>query len=454
MNDPYAALSQSEIDKRATDLANAALDPEKQAALEEQRKAAAQAKADELAMAGFSQAAANMLAGLGPQAEAGFLAASKQEGDLGQGLATGVQQDVASRVAADQAFAQSQGQTGGSNIDQAGLHDVVYGLNGQIPGDTFAEQGAAMNQWGLAQPAIALNAGREEISARMAQARTDNDTYAQKLLDIAAQFPDQKAQALQQLNQYEMDKANYRKSMADAAESKREFNANLALQQRSELAQERAAGLTAQKAADASAYKWASLEFQTKKQMDAAKAAAAKGHRPSPSLSKIYGHVVDANGKAILDANGNQIRVAKSATADGPQGKAIVNRTKATSKARVTAFNFATKLLGAPVKNKQRGTLLGGKGAFIADPKYAAIPPGKPGAVYHTRFGQPGDVATTDRPGRAAHDGAGAANYQDAATKVWAEIDGDGLMARFGYSREQVMAIVNDALRRAGWKRK
>ena len=44
------------------------------------------------------------------------------------------------------------------------------------------------------------------------------------------------------------------------------------------------------------------------------KAAAAKAALPSPSLSKIYGHVVDSGGNAILGANGKLQPVAKTAT--------------------------------------------------------------------------------------------------------------------------------------------
>ena len=438
--DPYAALSQSEIDRRAGELAQAGLTPQQEEVRRQQALAAKQARADEGAITGLQTASAGILAGLGPQAEQGFLDASKQEGALGQGLATGVQQDVASRVAADQTFAESQGQSGGSTIDPTALHDTVYGLTGEIPGNTFAEQGAAMNAWGLAQAPIALNAGREELDARMAQARQSNDEYAQQLIQLAAQYPGLKAQALQQLNQYEMDKATYRDNVRVHTEDIAHTRRSDALAARSERAQELAAHVNASNDAKALQYKWAALSFQTEKAMAAAKAAQAKGKRIDVQASKLLGHLVFQDG-----SEDPSIKVGQTGSAaDGKtRQKALATRAKDTSKARKTAFDFATKLRGAPVKAPK-----GSKGAYVAAPgqKY-----GVPGGVFPPAY--PGAPATTNDPDRAGRAG-GASNYADAQSKVWAEIDGDGLMARFGYSREQVMAIINDGLSRAGWKRK
>ena len=38
----------------------------------------------------------------------------------------------------------------------------------------------------------------------------------------------------------------------------------------------------------------------------------AQGARPDPSLSKVYGYIVDANGAPILDAGGKKIPVKSS----------------------------------------------------------------------------------------------------------------------------------------------
>lgn len=420
---PFAPTPPAQLDTQAAAQAQASLTPQQEEIRRQQALAATAASADEDKITGLSTASADLMAKLGPQAQDGYERAAATEGSLGQGLATGVADDVASRVAADKSFMESQGQTGGPGPDTDALHDTVYDLNGRIPGDTFAEQGAAAAQWGLAQAPIALNAGREQMSARMAQAKTDNDQYAQQLIALAATYPGLKAQALQQLNQYELDKANYRVTAAHTAASD-------ALAKRSEAAQEKAAGLTATVAKGKLAYQWASLKFQNQKELDKAKAAAAKGKTIDTAASKLLGHIVYKDG-----TEDKTIKVAQTGA-----GSAAATKAKAVSKARVGAYNYAVKLLGTPVKAPK-----GSKGAYVA------APGAKPSALFPPAY--PGAPSTTNSAKYAAHAGA-AAGYADAVTKVWAEIDGDGLIQTYGYTKEQVMSIIKTALARAGWKRK
>ena len=434
--DPFAARTAAQVDAAATAQAQAGFTPQQEEIRRQQALAQQNALLEADKIRGFGTAASGLLGQLAPQAQEAFLRSSRAEGELGQGLATGVAGEVADRVAADQAFAESQGQSGGSTIDTPALHDTVYDLNGRIPGDTFAEQGAAMTQWGLAQVPIQLNATREQLDARMAQARQDQDQYAQQLIQLAAQFPGLKAQALQQLNQYELDKANYRAGQVNDAAARKINAGQLALQQRSERAQEKAAGINAANDTAALNYKWASLEFQTAKARAAAQAAAKKGKGIDVGASKLLGHIVYKDG-----TEDPSIKVKQTTSATDPAVKAKANRAKATATARVTAFKSATSLRGTPVAAPK-----GSKGKYQAAPGQGW---GK-GGVFTPAY--PGAPATTNNPERAARSG-GAANYADAQSKVWALIDGDGLMSRYGYSKEQVNAIINDALRRAGWKR-
>ena len=444
INDPYAALPTATIDKRAGELAQAGLTPQQEEIRRQQAIAQRNAQADAAAIQGFQGASAEMLAKLGPQGLQGYLDASKEQGQLGQGLATGVRDDVAARVAGEQSFMQSQGQQGGAGPDTAALHDTVYALNGQIPGNTFAEQGAAANQWGLAQAPIALNAGREELDARMYAARQSNDDYAQQLIQLAAQFPGLKAQALQQLNAYEMDKANYRESLVNDSATRKNNAGQLALQQRSERAQEKAAGINAANDQKALSYKWASLEFQTAKARAQAQAEARKGGGIDVAASKLLGHIVYKDG-----TENPGIKVAKAA--DTATNKSKANRAKATSHARVTAFKFATTLRGTPTAAPK-----GSQGKYIAAPgqkwgvKGGVFPPYPGAPIGDSRDGN--GNGTTNDPKKAARSG-GAASYAEAQQQVWGMIDGQNLMDTYAYSREQVMAIVNDAMRRAGWKR-
>jgi hypothetical protein len=426
--DPYAALTQAQIDARATTLAQAGLTPQQDEIRRQQAVAAAQATADEQAITGFRTAAGTILQGIAPQVGAGYEAAATEQGQLGQGMATGVRDDLAAAQAQDQSFAVSQGQTlGAETVNPNATHDVIYGLNGQIPGESLASQGAAAQAWAAEQPAISLNAGREELDARMAQARSTNDGYAQQLIQLAATFPGLKAQALSQLNQYEIDKANYRTSLLNAQTQAKAEKANEVL---AGIKQTTAAANTAQEFQ----YKWAQLNF--KSQQQAAKAAQA-GKTIDVGASRLLGHVVYKDG-----SEDTSIKVQQS-TATTPAQQAKRASAKASATASTSAYKVASSLYGKLVPNKNVGTLTGGKGKYMADPsaKGAGVfpPPYKNGP------------RTTNSLALAARTGQGAANYADAYAKTYAAIGGDALLAQ-GLSKEQVMTIVKKALRAAGWR--
>lgn len=438
--DPYAALAQEEIDRRAAELAQGGLTPQQEEIRRQQDRAAAAARADEAAITGFQTAAGDLMKGIAPEVGAAYRDAASTVGSLGTSIGGQIGEDLRAKQAEDAAFAASQGQSGGSTVDPTALAGTVGMLGGVIPGESLAAEGAARQAQAAEAVQIPLNAGREELSARMAQARETNDEYAQQLIQLAAQFPGLKAQALQQLNQYEMDKAKYREDVrvntANIAAQKRQD----AIAARSERAQEKAAGVNADIDRAQLKYRWASLEFQNAKAMAAAKKASAEGKRIDVSASKLLGHIVYQDG-----TENPSIKVAQSGSASAGKTRrdALASRARATSDARVKAFDYASKIRGEPVKAPE-----GSQGTYVAGPgqKY-----GVRGGVFPPAG--PGSPATTNNPNRAARSG-GAGGYADAQQKVWAEIDGEGLMARYGYSREQVMAIINNALARAGWKRK
>jgi hypothetical protein len=282
----------------------------------------------------------------------------------------------------------SQGQDGGSGPDTAALHDSVYSLNGRIPGDTFAEQGANAARWGLALPQIALNAGREELDARMAQARSDNDQYAQQLIQVAATYPGLKAQALQQLTQYELDQANFRLNAQHTARAD-------ALAARSERAQEKAAGISAEIRKGQQDLEWAKLRFQSRKELARAQAAAAKGKTIDVSASKLLGHVVYKDG-----TEDKSIKVQQSGSG------AAASKARAHATAVRSAFAAATKLLGQPVKAAPNS-----QGAYVA--RTSGVPSR---AVFPPAF--PGGPGTTNNP-KYARRNSTASGWQDAYEKVW-----------------------------------
>lgn len=425
--DPFAARTAAQISTQAGTLAQAGLTPQQDEIRRQQALAAAQSVAQQGAITGFSAAAGGILQGIAPQVGEGYQRAAVEQGQLGLGMATGVGDAIRARSAEDQAFLATQGQQGGPGPNADAAQDVLYGLQGQIPASSLAESGAAHQALAAETAALPLAAGRQQLDAAMAKARETNDEYAQQLIQLAAQFPGLKAQAIQQLNAYEVDKANYRLSVTNTkADNRRQ---DIALK-----AQLKAAGMSDAYKTEGLKIRWASLEFQSQKAANAAKAAAAKGKTIDVSASKLLGHIVYKDG-----SEDPSIKV-KQTSATNPKQTAAVNRAKATSTARVGAFKYATTLLGKPQPNPKPG-LIHGPGKFVARPDVKGTFPAPPGGV-----------RTTNNPALAVREG-GAASYSDAQTKVWAQIDGDGLMSRYSYSRQQVMAIVNQALARAGWKK-
>jgi len=306
-------------------------------------------------------------------------------------------------------------------------------LQGVIPGTQLAAEGAAAATWAAEQPQISIDAGRQELDKRMAQARQDNDGYAQQLLQIAATYPQLKAQALQQLNQYELDKANYRQSVINS-------RADNARQDRALRDQEKAAGITAQtdvaKINAEYQYKYAALRF--KSQQDAQKAALAHKTIDVPA-SKALGHVVYKDG-----SQDPSIKVAQSGSTT-PQQKANQNKYKDTVKAKGTMVSMAQSLRGKPqLAGKASPTYLGGHGKYIAAAKYKALGQGKPGSVFPD--------GTTNNIKRAAYSG-DTMTYQQAQTSIYQKVGGDTLAARYNIPKATIMQWIATALNNAGWSR-
>lgn len=436
---PFGPTDPATIDQQATDQAQAGLTPQQNEIRRQQALAAAGAKADEGAITGFQTAAGQILNTIPGTVGAGYQAAAATEGAAGAQVGGQVGADLAAKEAANESFAASQGQQGAEQTNASGLAQTLGYENGVIPADSLAQQGAAQQALAANTVQIPLDAGREQLDARMAQARTDNDGYAQQLIQLAAQFPGLKAQALQQLNQYEIDKANYRQTVRMNTASIASQKAQNALAAKSEAAQEKAAGLTATNNANALTYKWASLNFQSQKEIDKVKASGKVIDVPA---SKLLGHIVYKDG-----TQDPTIKV-KQTTANTPATKAAYNRAKAVQSARATAASFAISTLGKPVANKTAGQIKGGQGRYVADPsqKYNV-----PGGVFPPAY--PGAPATTNDPSRAERTGGTATSYAQAQQQVYEKIGGASLESRFNLSHAQVMAYVNAALAAAGWKK-
>lgn len=177
---------------------------------------------------------------------------------------------------------------------------------------------------------------------------------------------------------------------------------------------------------------YARLADETKAETAARKAAeaAAKAGRPSSSLSKLYGYVVDSNGTPIMGADGKPVPVAKSGkggtakAAKSGRATAIRNRGEAVSSARKTVLELAQKALGTPIKNPNAGKFIGGNG------------------IYLDRNGRP-----TNDPKRAAREGA--QSWDDAYRAAYAAI-ADDLKGRYALTEKAVRALIVGRLKAAG----
>ena len=428
-----AARTQAQVDAAAGTQAQQGVDAQSAEVRRQQALAAAQAKADEGAITGFTDAAGKLEAGISPAISAAYAQAVGEQGALGQGISGQVGADLQSAQDASNAMLASQGQSAGENVHVPDVQTTLGMLQGVIPGTQLAAEGAAASTWAAEQPQISLDAGRQQLDARMAQAHQDNDGYAQQLITIAATYPQLKAQALQQLNQYELDKANYRQSVVNS-------RADNARQNRALSDQEKAAGIdTKTKVAGLNAeytYKYAALNF--KNQQDAKKAALAHKTIDVPA-SKALGHVVYKDGSQ--DAS---IKVAQSG-AQTPQSKATQNKYKDTVKAKGTMVSMAQSLRGKPqLAGKAAATYLGGHGKYIAAAKYKALGQGKPGSVYPD--------GTTNNIKRAAYSG-DVHGYAQAQASIYEKVGGDTLAARYNIPKATIMQWIATAMNNAGWSK-
>ena len=439
----WAALTPAQIQAKATALANAALLPQQQEIRRQQALAARNAQEQEAQMQGFAQAAAGIESGFAPQVSQAYSTATQDVGALGQGLSTGIQQDVASQQAADQAEAAKQGIATSDQINTPALHDTMFGITGLVPGQSMAARGAAEATLAAGAPQIQLNAGRQDLEQAMAKAKETNDGYAQQLIQLAAQFPGQKAQALDALNKYELDKADYRlRVRAELASETAALGKNqLTPYQKGSLAAEnKRLAMEQQRINNQFKYEMAGLRF---KNAQAANKATLLGKTIDVPASKALGYVrykdgtVDKSIKVAKD-------VAAGSTAAGRTRIAAVKQmNKDVAAAGTKAYETAFKALGDPVKIKQPGPSQHGRrtqGIYQA----ARWARGKPG-VYAD--GSTNKTQYAARTGRAA-------GWNAVFNNVWGEINGDHLMAAYGLSRQQVASMVVKQMIRAGWNRK
>lgn len=416
---PYAALSDAELQRLADQRVDAALAPQQAEIQRQQAAAAARALADRQALAGIGVAGASLMAGIGPGIQGGYDAAARALGDLAGGFSAGAAARVRAQQEAGRAFvaanAPGSGQDGGPNVGD--LQDVLYGLGGFIPAGSLETQGAAANRWGQVLPGIEQRATEISVQERMAQGDVEDREYRQQLIDLAKQRPDLRAQIVDELYRHELDKLNARLAQQDAALRRRaqalaekQAKQDAALKERAQRLYERQFGETVRSHKAGEAISYAGLQLRNAQAVADAKAAEAQGRRIDAPASRVAGYLIDKNGNAIIGRNGKPVPIAKPA---GKQTAAQKNEQAAVREARA--------LRGNPVRNTSPTAGLPGHGKYVARPGVKGVFPD----------------GTTNNAALARRDGA--------MTFVEAR---DYLMTAYGLSRADARA----ALVAAGWR--
>lgn len=380
---PFAPLSAADIAAQADAYAKAQIDPQKAEIQRQADLAAAREKAAYDARSGFGLAAMELLKGIDYQAP--YTGAAGEIGGLAKGFSDAAAQRLAGVESQNEDFARSQGQEYTSEAKPSALQGTLYDLNGYIPGSNLAEQGAYAQEWGNAQPGIQLAVTNQDLDSLRAKAIAEQDDYATQIINVAKQFPQLRQQALQQLQQYEIDKATYRLNASNSA-------ADNARQARALRDNEIAAGIKNMQTQQEFKYKWASLKLQTLKAQQAVQNASNRGRQIDATGSKVRGFVVDKNGDFVLDSDGNRIPVQKSSSTGA---LTAYQRTQLTKQANETAISLKGDPIAVP----------SGQARYTPG-KYLAAPGAKGKDVYPARGKGPlATPATTNNPAKAQRDG-------------------------------------------------
>lgn len=265
------------------------------------------------ALQGYGIAAGQLMKGIGPADQQAYSQAAAEESGLASGFAGQTAQDVRNAQTAGQQFQNqmAKGAASQEQVNPADLQNALYDQAGYIPGSSLESQGAAAAAWGNAQPAIQASHTEGDITASDAN-------YAKQLLAIASQEPALRNQILHQLYGDQLQ-----------GEAQGLVNAKFGLQQRVDNANiARGKALTRQGQARLRQdqvrlnYQGQSLALRSQSQKLAVQKYLRQGNTIDPSASRAAGHLVDGNGKPILDKKGKPIPYATySSSSTGKGGK-------------------------------------------------------------------------------------------------------------------------------------
>ena len=276
---------------QAKQLANATIGAQVAAIQQEQQQALADARNQAQQIALASQAGAKFLSGLGTPAYDAYKDAATSLGGLAQGFSGQLQTDANAQASKEQSDLASIGSSQPVDNRGATLANVLYGIRGYQPAQTFLGAGAAAALRQSAAPESVLGYGQDLGAGALATGRQQAQKLISDILGAKAQFP-------QLLNQYQgqiqtasdnRQKLDISNRLANSLITSRSNNTTLA-QQRLNQQQDQF-------------IKTYNAKIDARNQAAGTKAAAAE--RPNPSLSRAVGFLVDANGNPIRDGKGH-----------------------------------------------------------------------------------------------------------------------------------------------------
>jgi hypothetical protein len=392
--DPFAPWSSQLMNQEADRRVQGVIGPQEESI---RRRSAAEIAA--LTQSGI--AVADILKAIAPATEGAYATAAQDISGMAGAFTGGMADRMREGQLGGDQFSALQGQGAPGGPDAGSAQNVLQALGGFIPGSSLRSQGAAARAHAEVLPGVQALQTQSDVRARLSQSD-------EELLELARTRPEMRQKVMDELYQREMDKLQGRLSTRQTR-----------VQERAQDLYEKEFGEDKRSNRADEDLKAANYALAVSKHQLAISKAEAEGRRPDATLSKAYGHIVDADGNPILSGNGKKIPVAKT-------GKPAAPAKTPWQQHRGQIVGEARELRGNPLENDNVGPASPGQ--------YLARPGAKGKDVHPGRGGFP---ATTSNPNKAQRDSE--YSFREAQ---------DYLMQAYGINR----ANARKALVAAGWK--
>ena len=304
--------------QQATSQVEEALAPVLEILRKSQAEAEARAQRERESLTQYYQWAAGEAKGIGPAIEQSYSQGAQAVGAYGKGFSIGMQEALnKSAGEGNQLLAQNNAPAGQQLQGGEAAADALYGISGALPAQAIEQQGRAFGAAARYLPVTAAGIGGQELNSLLDKQREGLAEYSDQIAELEAQRPGLIQKAIDEFNASQGEARDY--ALKQRAQRVNEDLAygRLGVQEYNAQTSRQRAKVSAAQGRERLDLQWANLEFKNKQAVAKAKRAAAEaemeGRRPNAALSKVYGHMVDANGQPILDANGKRIPVKKSA---------------------------------------------------------------------------------------------------------------------------------------------